>query len=426
MHHPKLLRSKCVRSAMIPAALLCVIVSGCADQQPTGPKLQPTGPKLPRVARINNPAREPVPFNKFFVAWSRSYSASPIQTQMFALDTRQDRQYVDWWADQSVLSFASANPGRLYIVGDEPDQYCISPYDYAGIYHDFVAAVRGADPTARVSPAGFAEPNDRCCPDPVDEPCRSSMHSISYADQFYNAYVQRYGVAPPVNEWRFHDFGLSFAAGDMNGWWSRVDRAAAWSVSHGANMVLGGWGFHGWREPVSAFQEHLKQAIGRLINDNRINGAVYWSYEPWVHSPRPLVNDDGSLTPEGQTYANPLTDIPTGVKIVSPANGHAKLQWSNTTSAWAAEAEFWVQAPGSNSFVYHKTALVAGPGATQTPFDVFNIGDIVKGRVRYYNAYGQAAWSSFSNTVLMGVNEPEANFKKVSRKFPLFCFLQWC
>jgi hypothetical protein len=338
--------------------------------------------------------------------------------QMFALDTRQARQYAGWWPDQSVLSFASANPGRLYIIGDEPDQYCFAPYDYAGIYHDFVAALRGADPTAQVSPAGFAEPNYHCCPPPGEEPCLSSMHSTGYADQFYNAYVERYGVAPPVNEWRFHDFGISFAIGDVNGWWSRVDNEAAWSVSHGANMVLGAWGFPGWSEPASAFQEHLKQAIGRLMNDARINGAAYWSYGPWVHSPHYLVNDDGSLTPEGQTLVNPLTDIPTGAKIVGSANGQATLRWSNTTSAWAAEAEFWVQAPGSNSFVYHNAELVAGPGAKQTPVVVFNVGDSVKGRVRYYNVYGQAAWSSFSSPVLMTLTE--------FGKSPRFCLLQLC
>src|SRR6266513_759939 len=142
MHHPKLLRSQHVRSAMIPAALLCVIVSGCADQQPTAPT-------LPRVARTSN-----VPFNRFFIARSHSYSSSPIQTQVFELATRQDRQVCGYYVYQNVLSFAAANPGRLYFNGDEPDQYCVAPYDYAGVYRDFVTAVLGADPTARVSPAG--------------------------------------------------------------------------------------------------------------------------------------------------------------------------------------------------------------------------------------------------------------------------------
>ncbi len=183
MRHQKLSRSKCARSAMIPAAFLCVVVSGCADQQPTGPEL----PFL-RVERDYN-----VPFNKFFVAWSQSYSSGPIQKQLFSLDTRQNRQYGGFIAYQSVLSFARANPGRLYINGDEPDQYCITPYDYADIYHDFVTAVRGADPTARVSPAGFAEPNYYCCPPPGEEPCRSNMHSmpISFTMRMYS-----------VSEWR--------------------------------------------------------------------------------------------------------------------------------------------------------------------------------------------------------------------------------
>ncbi|MDO8501180.1 MAG: hypothetical protein Q7S20_05005 [Gemmatimonadaceae bacterium] len=406
---------------MIPAALLCVILSGCADQQPTGPKLQPTGPKLPSVARTDN-----VPFNKFFVAWSRNYSSSPIQTQNFALDTRLNRQFGGLWPEQPVLDFARANPGRLYINGDEPDQYCIPAYEYAGIYHYFVTTVRGADPTARFSPAGFAEPNDRCCPEPVEEPCRVRMHSVGYADQFYSAYVQRFGAAPSVDEWRFHDFGLPFDVGDVDGWWSRVDKLATWSVSHGANMVLGAWAFHRWKISAPQYQEYLKQAMGRLMRDPRINEAVYWSYESWAGEANYLANEDGSLTPAGQTYANPLTDIPTGLKVVGSADGQAKLRWNNTTAAWGAEAEFWVQAPGSDSFVYHKTELVAGPGASQTPFVDFRIGDLVRARVRYHNVYGQAAWSDFSNTVLLALTEPDGDTRSGVGKRPLFCFSPLC
>ncbi len=409
MHHPKLLRFNTVQAAMIPAALLCLAVSGCAEQQPTTPALAP-------VARSVN-----VPFNKFFVAWSETYSAGPVQTQQFTLDSRQNRQYADY-ADETTLSFARANPGRLYIHRDEPDQYCVAPADYAIFYHDFVVGLRGADPTARVSPAGFAEPNDRCCPPPVDEPCRQRVHSIGYAEQFYNAYIKNYGVAPPVNEWRFHDFGISFAAGDVSGWWSRVDREAAWSVAHGANMVLGTWGFTNWVEPESTFQEHMKQVIGLISNDTRINEAVYWARDAQIYARHYLINGDGSLTSAGETFVNPLTDVPTDVTaIADSAAGVAKLQWSNTTYAWAAEVEFWVQASGSNSFIYKNTERVAGPGAVQTASNVFNIGDNVKGRVRYYNAYGQAAWSPFSNGVSMKSGGDAAN--KKPWKTPLVCFL---
>lgn len=412
MHHPKSLRSKIARSAMIPAALLCVIVSACADQEPVAPELL-------RVSRS-----QAVSLNQFFVAWSQVHSSSPIQTQTFALDARQERQWA-WYADENVVRFARANPGRLYIVGDEPDQECMRPADYAVIYHDFVAGVRSADPTARVSPSGFAEPNYKCCPlpDDVPAPCWSEKHSIGFADEFYNAYVQRYGSPPPVNEWRFHDFGLRSPLGDLDHWWARIDREAAWSVAHGANMVLGAWGLLGWREPASAYQEHLKQAMGRILNDSRINAAVYWSHEQWAGELHYLMNPDGTLTPEGQTYSNPLTDIPTNVATVNSNDGRAALQWTNTTAAWAAEVEFWVKAPGSDSFVYSRTERVPVLGVRETPPITFRAGESVKGRVRYYNAYGQAGWSSFSEPVLIPVGQSEVTKKTGSRKTPRFCFL---
>ena len=399
---------------MIPAALVCMMVSACADQEPLGPEISQ------RIAR-----NQSVSFDRFFVAWSENYSSSPIQMQLFTLDPRQERQFADF-ADERTLAFARAYPGRLYINGDEPDQYCAPPSEYAVVYHDFVAGIKAVDPTARFSPAGFAEPNYKCCPLPDDvyAPCWSEKHSIGYAQQFYDSYKQRYGVAPPVDEWRFHDFGLAYGPGDVDGWWWRVGQAAHWSVTHGANMVLASWGFMGWRIPESEYREYMKRAIGLLMSDSRINGAVYWSYMQWLGNPHYLVHGDESLTGVGQTYVNPLTDIPVDVAAVEAENGQAKLQWTNTTAAWSAEVEFWVQPPGASSFVYSKTERVASPGAAQTAFLSFTGGYTVKGRVRYYNPYGQADWSSFSNAVVMKASEVSTNKKKTtSRNGSLFCFL---
>jgi hypothetical protein len=64
-------------------------------------------------------------------------------------------------------------------------------------------------------------------------------------------------------------------------------------------MVLGAWGFNAWDEPLPLVQEHIKQAMGLILNDKRILGAVYWSYKYWEHSRYPLVNEDESLTPAG-------------------------------------------------------------------------------------------------------------------------------
>jgi hypothetical protein len=411
MHHPKSLRSKCIRFAMIPAALVCAILSGCADQQPTESRVGP-------VARDVD-----VPFNKFFVAWSESFTSSPIQSQVFAVDARQNRQFSPFAVNEGVLAFARANPGRTYINGDEIDQYCVPAEDYAVMYHDFVVAIRGADPTARLSPSGFAEPNYHCCPlpDDVPTPCWESKHSIGYAEVFYNAYTQRYGSPPPVDEWRFHDFGVAMRAGDVDDWWSRVERAVNWSVAHGANMVLGSWGFISWRDPAFPIQETIKQAMGRIMNEPRIVEAVYWSREPMIYATHYLQNGDGSLTAVGQTFVNPLTDVPASVTTAGSSDGGAKLQWSNTTEAWSTEAEFWVQAKGSGSFVYNNTERLSGAGATETSMNVFRPGDSVRGRVRYYNDYGQAAWSSFSDPVV--ISGEQASKGTGSRKTPRFCFL---
>ena len=375
---------------MIPAALLCAIVAGCVDQETT------TAPDLPQIGRSVS-----VPFNKFFLAWSPNLRTGPVQTQTFGADVRQARQWSQLWADQTLLNFAGANRGQLYINADEPDQYCMAPQEYAVIYHDWVASIRAVDPTARVSPAGFAEPNWHCCPE-EDRACMERMHSIGYADQFYNAYLQKYGVAPPVSEWRFHDFGLSFKAGDVAGWWGRVDQLAAWSIAHGAPMVLAAWCFSGWIEPVADYQEHMKQAMGRLMRDPRIVETIYWSFERWQGENHWLANDDGSLTAEGQTFVNPLTDVPNGATTSADlTNGQVKLQWNNTTAAWQTEVEFWTAPAGSSTFVYNKTVFVPAAGASQSPMTGFNGGETVKGRVRYYNAYGQAGWSSFSNAVTL-------------------------
>jgi hypothetical protein len=97
--------------------------------------------------------------------------------------------------------------------------------------------------------------------------------------------------------------------------------------------------------------------------------------------------------------------------------------WNNATNAWGAEVEYWVRTPGSSSFALQKSERVATAGVTQAPLSVFRIGDVVKARVRYYNRFGQAAWSDFSNEVPMVLGEPDTNKGSGGRKGPRFCVL---
>jgi hypothetical protein len=84
-----------------------------------------------------------------------------------------------------------------------------------------------------------------------------------------------------------------------------------------------------------------------------------------------------------------------------------------------------VQPAGSSSFAPHHSVRVAKLGTNQASPAEFNIGDNVRARVRYYNLYGQAEWSPFSNTVSFGITPPPAKDKgKVLGKRQPVCILR--
>lgn len=228
----------------------------------------------------------------FFSAWTEVFKPAPVSLQTFTLNLGQERQFVNWYTTPETLAFAEANPGQIYIIGDEPDQFCQTSTEYAAIYNAGVVAIRAVDPTARFSPAGFAEPNSVCAGDPY------AMHSIGYAEKFYNEYTRQFGSPPPVYEWRFHDFALNNTEGDIAGWLTRISTMAGWSVAHGAKMYLGSWGFLGWRNNIESIVKTMKKF---LQDDSRITGACWWSYDAWVDSSHPLF-ENGQLTSIGQSY----------------------------------------------------------------------------------------------------------------------------
>lgn len=381
------------RSARCIATFVYVVVAlSCADQN------RIAGP--PPLRMKGEPAGQPQ--EAFFKAWSNTVQSSPIPTMVGGLIPSQYRQYVGFVADPATLTFASQYPGRLYINGDEPDTYpnCIPAAKYDTIYHDFVIAIRSVDATARFSPAGFSENNANY------NPCPGLSHSTAYAQQFYDAYPAAWG-APPVSEWRFHDFGLDLWA-DTTAWKARVASAATWSVNHGANMVLGSFGFtnENWKSPspvaLSTFLYMERQMLLWLQRQANINQAVWWAYEAQLgYTFHPLVDANGVQTPEGQVYQwYPPAEIPTGATAVGAGSYGAKLQWTNTSNTWPIKVEFWVKPAGSSTFSLNRT-VYPGVGGTDTGVWGFPYGSQVKGRVIYYNGTTIGEWSAWSNTVLV-------------------------
>jgi hypothetical protein len=97
---------------------------------------------------------------------------------------------------EEIAIIAQANPGSLWLVGNEPDviwQDNVTPATYAQLYHDAYTAVKHADPTAQVAAGGVSQPT----------PLR-----LRYLDAVLGAYRQQFGADMPADAWSVHNFIL--------------------------------------------------------------------------------------------------------------------------------------------------------------------------------------------------------------------------
>jgi hypothetical protein len=95
-----------------------------------------------------------------------------------------------------ITRSAAANPGALWLIGNEPDivwQDNATPEEYAHAYGILHAAIKKADPTARVAIGGVSQPT----------PLR-----LAYLDRVLAAYEAQFGADMPVDVWNIHAFVL--------------------------------------------------------------------------------------------------------------------------------------------------------------------------------------------------------------------------
>jgi len=91
---------------------------------------------------------------------------------------------------------AQANPGSLWLIGNEPDvkwQDNVTPERYAAVYGELHEAIKAADPTAQVAIGGVSQPT----------PLR-----MAYLDRVLAAYRAQFGAEIPVDVWNVHAFIL--------------------------------------------------------------------------------------------------------------------------------------------------------------------------------------------------------------------------
>lgn len=119
---------------------------------------------------------------------------------------------------ERIAAVARANPGALWIVGNEPEhpgQGNCRPEEYARIYHRAHTHLKSVDPTAQVAIGGIVFPS----------PLR-----LWWLERVLEAYRSEYGVEIPVDVWNTHMQIL------RENWWEQDYR-------YDGNCCVGGsWG----------------------------------------------------------------------------------------------------------------------------------------------------------------------------------------
>lgn len=99
-----------------------------------------------------------------------------------------------------VVRTARANPGSLWILGNEvdvPDQNGMWPEQYAAVYHELYTVLKLADPTCRIAIGSVA----------MWTPSRQR-----YMERVLTEYQRLHGTALPVDVWNVHAYTIPEAS----------------------------------------------------------------------------------------------------------------------------------------------------------------------------------------------------------------------
>ncbi|MCO5186754.1 MAG: hypothetical protein M9918_00895 [Anaerolineae bacterium] len=159
----------------------------------------------------------------WFLNFTANTSVMPSNNAEFAhvIRVRQDKTpsglYLPTFTTSPPLTDAGlgdlveANPGALWLVGNEPDrgpdpgstvsiQDDTFPDVYAEAYHDTYHFIKQIDPTAQVAIAGLVQ---------------VTPGRLQYLDIVWDSYIGKYGTTIPVDVWNMHIYILAEA--DKNG-----------------------------------------------------------------------------------------------------------------------------------------------------------------------------------------------------------------
>lgn len=245
----------------------------------------------------------------------------------------------------ALIDNLRANPGALWLIGNEPDSIYngspIMPELYAELYHEFYTFIKAQDPSARVAIGAIVQPS----------PLR-----LEYLDKVLNHYQSLYGEKLPTALWNMHMYTLREVACEYgsgtppgatsNGWlydlyqWSdfnllqqHLPGMRQWMAAHGERdkpLIITEFGVlvpdngkycRDPNDPSSCItqetsRDYLRDTINYLLTTTDANTgypadgnrliqmwAWYSLYDSYYGYGGNLVNSDGTLTPAGQAFA---------------------------------------------------------------------------------------------------------------------------
>ncbi len=212
--------------------------------------------------------------------------------------------------DAALISRVQANPGAMWMIGNEPDSYFngspIHPHLYAELYHHYYTLIKNADPSAKIAMGSVVQPSPK---------------RMEYLDKVLTHYQATYTETLKTDLWGIHLYRLNEASCTSGGW-----GAATPPDSSG----------HGWYVNFSASDILSLSNIEQSIRDFR-----QWMYDRGYGDVPLIVTEYGVLPPSSysgfsdavaaqflEDSFNMLltaTDSTTGL----PADGHRLVQmWS--------------------------------------------------------------------------------------------------
>ncbi|MGQ9839317.1 MAG: hypothetical protein ACUVR4_02085 [Anaerolineae bacterium] len=191
------------------------------------------------------------------------YSANAHDRNLCPYATPHD--YVFSPSLEEIAAAASANPGSLWLIGNEMDrrdwpgggQDETLPETYAIAYHDLYYYIKSVDPKARVAIGGVIQAT----------PLR-----LEYLTKVWNTYQRRYGAPMPVDVWNVHNFILK----------ERID-------DHGANIPPGSDAHQGVVYPTD------RTHVDMSIFDQQIRAFRAWMKERGQQDKPLIVSEYGVL-----------------------------------------------------------------------------------------------------------------------------------